>query len=81
MIAQRHRVVAATLVHELAGRTKSAHLSAAVHAADQLTGLDVFDMARDHFWETSKILSQVAIVQGGSTKPQQGYSVSIANET
>ena len=44
MIVQRHRVVAATLVHELAGRTRSAHLSAAVHAADQLTGLDGFDI-------------------------------------
>ena len=44
MIAQRHRVVAATLVHELAGRTGSAHLSAAVHAANQLTRLDGFDI-------------------------------------
>ena len=37
MIAQRHRV-------ELVGRTRSAHLSAAVHAADQVTGLDGFDI-------------------------------------
>ena len=44
VVAQRYRVVAETLVHELAGRTKSAHLSAVVHSADKLTGLDGFDI-------------------------------------
>ena len=50
MIAQRHRVMAATLVHELAGRTRSAHLSAAVHPVDQLAGLDGFES-----WQTSRV--------------------------
>ena len=73
-VTERHRVVAATLV-ELAGRTRSAHLSAAVHATDQLIGLDGFDIPG---WADLASGAQVAIAQ---TKPQQGWSGSIANET
>ena len=44
MISQRHRTVATTLVHELSGHSTSAHLNAAAQSADQLRGLEGFDV-------------------------------------
>ena len=39
-----HRTVATTLVHELSGHSTSAHLNAAARLADQLRGLEGFEV-------------------------------------
>ena len=44
MISQRHRTVATSLVHELSGHSTSAHLNAAAQSADQLRGLEGFEV-------------------------------------